>query len=83
MSRVGKLPIALPSGVTITADDSEITVNGSKGSLKQFTMPGISVAQEGEQIIVTRTNDEQKTRAKHGLMSCLLYTSLNLNEPNV
>jgi large subunit ribosomal protein L6 len=41
MSRVGKLPIAVPSGVTITVDDSEITVAGGKGTLKQFTMPDI------------------------------------------
>lgn len=72
MSRVGKLPIAIPSGVTITIDPSEITVAGSKGTLKQFTMPGITVKQEGDEIIVTRANDEPKIRAKHGLMRALL-----------
>jgi len=72
MSRVGKLPITLPSGVTMTANDSEITITGSKGSLVQFTMPEITVKQEGEQIIVTRANDDPKTRAKHGLMRALL-----------
>lgn len=72
MSRVGKLPIAIPSGVTITIDDREITVAGSKGTLKQFTMPGITVKQEGDQLVVTRANDEPKTRAKHGLMRALL-----------
>jgi large subunit ribosomal protein L6 len=72
MSRVGKLPINVPSGVTITLDDSEITVNGSKGTLKQFTMPDISVKQEGEQLLVSRANDAPKTRAKHGLMRALL-----------
>ncbi len=72
MSRVGKLPIAIPSGVTITANDSEITVTGSKGALTQFTMPHISVAQEGDQYIVSRDNDEPKTRAKHGLMRALI-----------
>lgn len=77
MSRVGKLPIAIPSGVTITIDDSEITVAGSKGTLKQFTMPGISVKQEGEQLIVTRANDEPKIRAKHGLMRALLNNMVN------
>lgn len=73
MSRVGKLPIAIPSGVTITVDDSEITVAGSKGELKQFTMPGVTVKQEGDELIVTRVNDEPKNRAKHGLMRALLY----------
>ncbi len=72
MSRVGKLPIAIPSGVTITIDPSEITVAGSKGTLKQFTMPGITVKQEGEELIVTRANDEPKVRARHGLMRALL-----------
>jgi large subunit ribosomal protein L6 len=72
MSRVGKLPIKLPSGVTITIDDSLIKVNGSKGSLEQFTMPGINVKQEGDEVIVTRINDEPKIRAKHGLMRALI-----------
>ena len=72
MSRVGKLPIAIPSGVIITIDPEEITVAGSKGTLKQFTMPDITVKQEGEELIVTRANDEPKIRAKHGLMRALI-----------
>ena len=72
MSRIGKLPIAIPSGVTITIDPSEITVTGSKGTLKQFTMPDITVTQEGDQLIVSRANDEPKIRAKHGLMRALI-----------
>lgn len=72
MSRVGKLPVTVPSGVTITVDTSEITVAGPKGTLKQFTMPGITVKQEENQVVVTRVNDEPKIRAKHGLMRALL-----------
>jgi large subunit ribosomal protein L6 len=72
MSRVGKQPIALPSGVTITVDANEITVAGSKGTLKQFTMPGITVKQDGDQILVTRETDEAMHRAKHGLMRTLV-----------
>ena len=72
MSRVGKLPIALPSGVTITVDDALITVTGSKGTLTQFTMPDITVKQEGSEVLVTRANDEPKIRAKHGLMRSLV-----------
>jgi large subunit ribosomal protein L6 len=72
MSRIGKLPIAIPSGVTITVDDAEVTVAGSKGTLTQFTMPGISIAQEDNQLIVARINDEPKIRAKHGLMRALI-----------
>ena len=72
MSRIGKLPIAIPSGVTITVDVDEITVAGSKGTLKQFTMPDITVKQEAGDIIVSRANDEPKLRAKHGLMRALI-----------
>ncbi len=73
MSRIGKLPIDVPSGVTITIDPDYITVTGSKGTLKQFTMPGVTVTQgEGNQIVVTRENDEPKNRSKHGLMRTLV-----------
>ena len=72
MSRIGKLPIAVPSGVTITIDPDTITVAGSKGTLNQFTMPGVTVKQEGDQIVVTRENDEPKNRSKHGLMRTLV-----------
>lgn len=72
MSRVGKLPIAIPSGVTITIEPSEIIVAGGKGTLSQFTMPDIAVTQEGNELIVSRANDEPKIRAKHGLMRALL-----------
>jgi large subunit ribosomal protein L6 len=72
MSRIGKLPIAIPSGVTITVDPDTITVAGSKGTLSQFTMPGVTVKQEDSEVIVTRDNDEPKNRAKHGLMRSLV-----------
>lgn len=72
MSRIGKQPIDIPSGVTITVDPNAITVNGSKGSLSQFTMPGITVKQVENQVIVTRENDEAPNRAKHGLMRSLV-----------
>jgi len=72
MSRVGKLPIKIPSGVTITVDPDFVTVAGSKGTLKQFTMPGITVKQEGDEVLVTRVDDEPVHRAKHGLMRSLV-----------
>lgn len=72
MSRVGKQPISIPSGVTITVDDDKVTVNGSKGSLEQFTMPGIRIRQEESNLIVERENDERQNRARHGLMRSLL-----------
>lgn len=72
MSRVGKLPIAVPSGVTITVDDDFVTVTGPKGTLQQFTMPGVTVKQEGAEILVTRESDAAEHRAKHGLMRALV-----------
>ncbi|MEI6750940.1 MAG: 50S ribosomal protein L6 [Candidatus Saccharibacteria bacterium] len=72
MSRIGKLPIAIPSGVTITVDSDNITVVGSKGTLSQFTMEGINLSVDNEQATVTRVNDEPKIRGKHGLMRSLV-----------
>ncbi|HSW79736.1 MAG TPA: 50S ribosomal protein L6 [Candidatus Saccharimonadales bacterium] len=72
MSRIGKLPVKIPSGVTITVDEDNVTVTGPKGELKQFTVPGITVKQEGEEVLVTRVNDEPQNRAKHGLMRALI-----------
>jgi large subunit ribosomal protein L6 len=72
MSRIGKQPIDLPSGVTITVDDKKITVSGTKGTLEQFTMPGVKVAQEENQVLVSRVNDEAANRARHGLMRSLV-----------
>ncbi|MBI1857435.1 50S ribosomal protein L6 [Candidatus Saccharibacteria bacterium] len=72
MSRIGKQPITLPTGVTVTVDPENITVTGPKGSLVQFTMPDITVKQDGDQLLVTRANDEPVTRSKHGLMRSLV-----------
>ncbi len=72
MSRIGKQPIPIPSGVTITVDPDFVTVAGSKGTLKQFTMPGVTVEVKDNEAIVTRDNDEQVNRAKHGLMRSLV-----------
>ncbi len=72
MSRIGKLPIKIESGVTITVDDAFVKVEGPKGKLEQFTMPGITVVQKDGEIIVTRENDDRENRSKHGLMRSLI-----------
>ncbi|MCA9345894.1 50S ribosomal protein L6 [Candidatus Saccharibacteria bacterium] len=73
MSRIGKLPIEIPAGVTITVDNDFITVKGPKGELKQFTMPGINVkVDDGNKVIVTRETEEREHRSKHGLMRTLI-----------
>jgi large subunit ribosomal protein L6 len=72
MSRIGKLPIQVPNGVTITVEHDFVTVVGPKGTLKQFTMPGVEVKQDGSELLVTRINDEAQNRARHGLMRSLV-----------
>lgn len=72
MSRIGKLPIEIPSGVTITVDSGQVKVTGSKGELSQPILEGITVKQEENQLLVTRTNDEAINRARHGLMRTLI-----------
>lgn len=72
MSRIGKLPIQVPSGVTITVDDSLVTVNGSKGTLTQPMLPNISVEIEGNVVTVKKQTEDIKARAMHGLMRTLI-----------
>lgn len=72
MSRIGKQPITVPSGVSVDITADTVTVNGSKGSLSQFRLPGIDVVQDGDTIIVSRKSDEAEFRARHGLMRSLI-----------
>ena len=62
MSRVGKLPIEIPSGVTITVDNDKIVASGSKGTLEQFTMPGITVSQDNGILTVSRESEIKEHR---------------------
>jgi large subunit ribosomal protein L6 len=72
MSRVGKQPISIPSGVSVTLDKDFVTVAGPKGELKQFTMPGIKLSQNEGSLSVERETDERQNRARHGLMRTLV-----------
>jgi large subunit ribosomal protein L6 len=72
MSRIGKQPITVPSGVTITVDNQAVVVKGPKGELSQFMMPGILVNVDGSVVTVTRESDEKVHRSKHGLMRTLI-----------
>ena len=76
MSRIGKLPIAIPSGVTITVGDDKIVVAGSKGTLEVAQQAGIDVKVEDNQIIVSRQNDEREVRSKHGLQRSLVNNAV-------
>ncbi|MDR0591441.1 MAG: 50S ribosomal protein L6 [Candidatus Nomurabacteria bacterium] len=75
MSRIGKLPIAIPAGVTITVGD-EVTVVGPKGELKVPCLVNVTVKQDGDQLLVTRKDDEQVSRANHGLQRALLNNAV-------
>lgn len=73
MSRIGKLPINIPAGVTVTSKDSVVTVKGPKGELSQYVNPLISVTVEDGKMILTRSSDEKQERAYHGLYRSLLH----------
>ena len=76
MSRIGKQPIEIPAGVTITVGDSEITVAGPKGQLIVPVQPKTKVTVEGNVASVTREDDEPKSRAWHGLQRALLNNAV-------
>ncbi len=72
MSRIGKQPIAIPSGVTVAIGATEVTVKGSRGELSQSVHPDIVVREAGGQILVERPSDQRQHRALHGLTRSLI-----------
>ena len=73
MSRIGKLPIALPAGVTIAVDsENVVTVKGPKGELKQAVAPSITVKVEEGHVEIVRADDEKENRSLHGLYRALI-----------
>jgi len=72
MSRIGKAPIPVPSGVDVTIGDGHLTVKGPKGTLARDLPATITVRQDGEQLLVERPNDERQNRALHGLVRSLV-----------
>ena len=74
MSRIGKLPIQVPAGVTVTiADDNTVTVKGPKGELSQKVSKEIKVEQEGAVLTVSRPSDSKPHKAMHGLYRALIH----------
>jgi len=74
MSRIGKLPITIPSGVTIAISDKNlVTVKGSKGELKQQVDPDIILKVENNELLVQRPTEQQRHRSMHGLYRSLLF----------
>lgn len=73
MSRIGKLPVHLPKGVTVSVKDSIVTVKGPKGELNQEINPNITVNVDGDVCHVVRPNDDREMRAMHGLYRALIH----------
>lgn len=73
MSRIGKLPIEIPAGVTVTVKDSVVTVKGPKGELSQAIHDDLSATVEEGHLVVTRPSDDREHRAQHGLYRALLH----------
>ena len=72
MSRIGKMPITVPSGVTVTIDGSTVTAKGPKGELTRTFRPIIRIEQEGDVITVTRPDDSREAKSQHGLVRTLI-----------
>jgi len=72
MSRIGKSPIPVPSGVDVSIADRDVTVKGPKGTLARRLPPDITVRQDGDQLVVERPDDEREHRALHGLTRSLV-----------
>lgn len=72
MSRIGRMPVAIPAGVTVSVDGNTVTVKGPKGELKQSFAPQLTIKVEDGHINVTRPNDEKENRSLHGLTRTLI-----------
>ena len=72
MSRIGKLPISVPSGVTIDVKPSQVSVKGPKGTLTQKLEDGVSVKLDGSTLVVERATEQKRHKALHGLYRSLI-----------
>ena len=73
MSRIGKKPIAVPAGVEVKIDGRKVTVKGPKGEISREFDQGMNIALENNEIVITRPDEENETRALHGLTRALLH----------
>ena len=76
MSRIGRLPIDIPSGVDVTVDDREVTVKGPKGQLSVTVAQPITVAIKDGRVLVSRPDDERVSRSLHGLTRTLIANNI-------
>ena len=74
MSRIGRMPIAIPAGVTVTiAENNKVTVKGPKGTLERVLPAEMEIKMEGNEIVVSRPNDLKKMKSLHGLTRTLIH----------
>ncbi len=73
MSRIGRLPIAVPAGVKVEINGSDVAVKGPKGALTRSFSPVVSIALDGQSLVITRSSDEPSVRALHGTTRALLF----------
>ena len=74
MSRIGRMPIAIPSGVTVeVAENNKVTVKGPKGTLERVLPEAMDIKVDGEEVVVSRPNDLKKNKSLHGLTRTLIY----------
>ena len=76
MSRIGKMPVAIPKGVEVKKDGNVLKVKGPKGELANSIPPGLTVAVEGGEVRIARSSDEPRDRAFHGLLRSLVANSV-------
>ncbi len=72
MSRIGKQPITVPSGVDVTIAGAHVTVKGPKGQLEHEIIGGVTVEREGDELVVSRADDTRSNRSLHGLQRSLI-----------
>ena len=72
MSRIGKKPISIPSGVTVEVNGNVVTVKGSKGTLTRTFVPEMKITVDGTEVKVERPNDEKRNKSLHGLTRTLI-----------
>ena len=77
MSRIGRMPIAVPAGVTVDiAENNKVTVKGPKGELSRVLPEAMDIKLDGDKVVVTRPNDLKKNKSLHGLTRTLIYNMI-------
>jgi len=77
VSRIGKKPVVIPKGITVTVKDGSVNVKGPKGELVRTIHPQLAVEVKGQEVLLTRPNEEKRVRALHGLWRALIQNMVS------